>query len=400
MKLVETTPRPGWQQRAQEYGFHFHTMGGQTYWDESRYYEFSLAQIENDLESVTETLHQMCLDAVPHILNDERLLRQFAIPERYWDLLRYSWQAGELSLYSRFDFAYDGQSPAKLLEYNADTPTALYETGFWQWLWLDDLLSAKALPADTDQFNSVQEALIERLALIGETYQAEGLHFTCCGSSEEDRGTTQYLQDCAIDAGLKTKFVSIDDIGISHDGQFVDHDDFIVKHCFKLYPWEFMFAEEFGQHLAKPGQTIWIEPAWKALLSNKALLPLLWQLHPNHPNLLPSYFDTNVANQRSPSSLPIEVQQGAWIRKPIFSREGANIELWQNGKQTQKTEGPYGEEGFIWQKYQPLPTFSGRHALVGSWVVGDKSAGICIRDDASHITQDTSRFVPHIIRSE
>ena len=34
-----------------------------------------------------------------------------------------------------------------------------------------------------------------------------------------------------------------------------------------------------------------IEPPWKAILSNKGVLPLLWQRHEGHPNLLPAFFD-------------------------------------------------------------------------------------------------------------
>ena len=44
-----------------------------------------------------------------------------------------SWKRRDASLYGRFDLRYDGQGPAKLLEYNADTPTSLFETAVFQW---------------------------------------------------------------------------------------------------------------------------------------------------------------------------------------------------------------------------------------------------------------------------
>jgi glutathionylspermidine synthase len=37
-------------------------------------------------------------------------------------------------LYGRFDLAYRGDGPPKLLEYNADTPTALFEAAVVQWI--------------------------------------------------------------------------------------------------------------------------------------------------------------------------------------------------------------------------------------------------------------------------
>ncbi|WP_163333523.1 glutathionylspermidine synthase family protein, partial [Klebsiella aerogenes] len=88
---------------------------------------------------------------------DERILASLRIPERAWDAVRDSWRRGDPSLYGRLDFAYGGNGPAKLLEYNADTPTALYETGVFQWLWLEQALASGRLPAGSDQFNSVHE---------------------------------------------------------------------------------------------------------------------------------------------------------------------------------------------------------------------------------------------------
>ena len=50
-----------------------------------------------------------------------------------------------------------------------------------------------------------------------------------------------------------------------------------------------MLREMFSTKLEDAGVR-WLEPAWKSIISNKALLPLLWEMFPNHPNLLPAYF--------------------------------------------------------------------------------------------------------------
>ena len=126
---------------------------------------------------------------------------------------------------------------------------------------------------------------------------------------------------------------------------------------------------------------------WKSILSNKALLPLLWQMFPNHPNLLPAYFmDDAKASQLKD-----------YVVKPIFSREGANISIFKGGKQIAKADGPYGQEGMIVQAYHPLPVFNGSNTLIGSWLVNDRAAGMSIREDDSLITQDYARYMPHII---
>ena len=386
MLRLPIAERPGWKQLANEFGFHFHTMHGEPYWDESAYYQFTLEQIERDLEEPTQELNQMCLEVVDRVVSDEKLLKQFAIPEAFWQPIADSWQAQDPSLYSRLDLAYQGKGPAKLYENNADTPTSLYESGFWQWLWLENQVDRGLLSKGSDQFNSVQEKLVARLTAIKHHYQINEMHFACCKDTEEDRGTVQYLQDCAKEAGLENPFVFIEDIGLSEDGFFTDLHDHPIRALFKLYPWEFMFQEDFGQHI-EDAQIYWLEPVWKSILSSKALLPMLWKLFPNHPNLLPAWFEEDLA----------KANQTKLVRKPFFSREGANISIIEDKQVLTSTEGPYGEEGFIYQAWYPLPEFNGNHTLIGSWLIGDEPAGISIREDKSAITQDMSRYLPHII---
>lgn len=386
MFRIETTPRPNWQKKASEYGFHYHTMYGRPYWDESAYYQFSLRQIEQDIEAPTEELHQMCLHIVELVVKDEQLLNQFKIPEPFWNTIANSWKSNQPSLYSRLDFAYDGKSPAKLYENNADTPTSLYEAGFWQWLWLQDKVDSNQLSRNADQFNSIQEKLIERFHQLKPNFNNDILYFSCCKDTIEDRGTVQYIEDCAKEAGVITDFCYLEDIGLDSENNLIGLDRAIISHLFKLYPWEFIFNEAFGQNINSI--KTWLEPSWKAILSNKALLPMLWKVFPNHPNLLPAYFEHET------SALS---KNNKWIKKPIFSREGANISILDEGMVSKPTPGPYGDEGHIYQAFHSLPKFSGQYCLIGSWLVNDKAAGITIREDQQSITQDMSRFIPHII---
>jgi glutathionylspermidine synthase len=378
--------RPHWRESASEYGFNFHTMHGEAYWDESAYYQFSLQQIERDIEAPTEELHQMCLEVVNKVVSNELLLKKFQIPETHWDFIRNSWLAKEGSLYARIDLAYGGSGPAKLYENNADTPTSLYETGFWQWLWLQDQVNSGQLSRKADQFNSLQEKLIARFTQLRLEHPAQTLYFSCCKDTDEDRGTVQYLEDCASAAGIECKFIYIEDIGLSADDCFTDLNNLKISWMFKLYPWEFMLREEYANTLIE-NNTSWLEPPWKAVLSNKALLPMLWKMFENHPNLLPSFFEDELANS----------QLKNYVKKPIFAREGANISINIDGKETYSSPGPYGDEGYIYQAYYPLPAFGDNFTLIGSWLVNDQAAGISVREDKNRITQDLSRYMPHII---
>ncbi|AMQ89355.1 glutathionylspermidine synthase family protein [Marinobacter sp. LQ44] len=385
MERIQMAPRPDWCSQAESYGFHFHTLEGEPYWDETACYRFTLAEIEDGIEAPTEQLHAMCLDLVGEVVSSERLMDQLAIPGKAWDLIAESWKFSEPSLYGRMDFSFDGVGPAKFYEYNADTPTSLYETGFFQWLWLEQQIERGQLPAGADQFNRLQEALIERLAMIGRAGQS--FHLACCRDHPEDAGTIEYLADCADQAGLNPKTLFIDEIGLGERQRFFGLDDEPVDQLFKLYPWEWMWQESFSDYVGASG-TQFVEPPWKLILSNKGILPLLWERHEGHPNLLPAWFESD--KRRDPN---LE----RWVRKPLFSREGANIAIETGAGVEAQVEGPYGDGPTIIQGWCPPPRFSGHYCLIGSWIVGNEAVGMGIREDNTAITRDTSRFVPHFI---
>ena len=370
MQRLPCQPRADWQQKLEAMGFAFHSADG-GYWDESACYRFTATEID-ELEAAAQELHRLALAAVGHVIHARRYA-ELGVPELMIPLIENSWTKAEPTLYGRFDLAYDGRTPPKLLEYNADTPTSVLEAAVAQWQWLEDT-------GRPDQFNSLHEKLIERWRDIAARWPAGTLlHFCCLKDNDEDRISVEYLRDTALQAGLRTSFVHIEDLG--WDGvSFLDLEDRPVNACFKLYPWEWLARESFAGHLDQAQMRL-VEPPWKALLSNKAILAVLWELFPQHPNLLPAYLEP----------LPAGESQ---VAKPFFSREGANISISGPGVK-QWTDGPYATEPMVHQQWTPLPAFDGRYPVVGAWIVGDEPAGIGIREDAGQITTNSSRFIPH-----
>jgi glutathionylspermidine synthase len=385
MQRIACPERDDWRETAESCGFDFHTIEGERYWDERAYYAFTLKEIEVDIEEATTEIEAMCLDLVERALDDEAILTRLKIPEPFWPLLGQSWQRDDGSLYGRLDLSFSGQGPAKLLEYNADTPTSIFEAAVFQWTWLEQAMERRILPRRADQYNSIHERLIERWKDLGE---GRPLHLTGITGDAEDAGTLAYLADTAAQAGLATMVIDIEDIGWREDGGgFVDLDNRDMALVFKLYPWEWMFHDAFGARLAET-PTRWIEPPWKAILSNKGILPLLWEMFEGHPNLLPAFFeDDPKAATLGPS----------FVRKPLYSREGANVSLVSGGLTLSEQEGPYGVEGFIRQALAPLPDFGGLYPVIGSWLVAHQPCGLSIREDATPITGNSSRFLPHAI---
>lgn len=384
MQRIPIRQRANFKARVEELGFDFHTIDGYPYWDETAYYAFTLREIEDDIEGPSEDLAALCLDFVDRAVASEDILQSLCIPEHAWPLIAESWRRRDATLYGRFDFAYDGKGPAKLLEYNADTPTSLYEAAVFQWVWLEDSMAQKQLPGDADQYNSLHEKLIAQLKSFGRDRM---LHLSCIEGSTEDNGTIAYIADCALQAGHRTSMLTVGEIGLGSDGVFVDMKNRPIEWMFKLYPWEWMFEDEFGKSPAMR-KTAWLEPPWKAVLSNKGMLVHLYQMEPKHPNLLPAYFEQDPRK---------EALGSRFARKPIYSREGANILLVDGDQVAGRSGGVYGDEGHIRQALVKLPEFEGKFPVVGSWIVGDLACGLGVREDTKLITTDDSRYLPHAI---
>jgi glutathionylspermidine synthase len=374
MRRIANDPRPDWQKKVESVGLTWHSLE-QPYWNESAFYEFTAKEVDV-LEAATNELEKMTLAAAQYII-DNRLYSRMGIPENAVPLIESSWEAEPPSLYGRFDLSYDGELPPKLLEYNADTPTSLLEAAVVQWYWLQDVFPKR------DQFNSLHERLIALWKELAQYLPGNRIDF-CSMDDAEDGMTVTYLQDTAQQAGLTASIFPIDEIGWNGK-EFVGPEDQKLGAVFKLYPWEWMVREEFGEHIAKT-DTLWVEPPWKMLLSNKGLLPILWKLYPRHPNLLEASFD-------GPGLMM------SWVKKPLLGREGANITLHRPG-QDLETAGEYGEEGFIWQECAPLKSFGDMYPVLGSWVIGHEegnaAGGMGVRESDTPIIGNNSRFVPHL----
>lgn len=378
MRRINAVIRNDWKTKVEQLGFSFHTIDD-TYWDESAYYLFDKQEVDV-LEKATAELFDRCLDAVQYVI-DHKLYDLFKIDKQFIPLIEASWNDDYPSIYGRFDLVYDGNYAPKMLEFNGDTPTSLFEASVVQWYWLEDMQPG------ADQFNSIHEKLIDYWKYLADYLNKGRLYFTCLKDNDEDLVTTEYMRDCALQAGLDTEFIYIEDIGWNNNTRnFVDLKEAPMPNIFKLYPWEWLVKDEFGKNILIDNlKTCWIEPAWKMLLSNKAILVILWKLFPNHPNLLAAYFDNE-------NELKYD-----YVKKPLLSREGANITIVRNGNLTASTDGDYGAEGYIFQQYYPLPFFRDNYPVIGSWVIGCEPAGIGIRETKGLITDNLSRFIPHMM---
>eukprot|EP00927_Polykrikos_kofoidii_P071932 TRINITY_DN6810_c1_g1_i1.p1 TRINITY_DN6810_c1_g1~~TRINITY_DN6810_c1_g1_i1.p1 ORF type:complete len:1098 (-),score=155.66 TRINITY_DN6810_c1_g1_i1:84-3356(-) len=388
VRRVCVQARSNWKDRCEDAGFLFHSAAGirwspdwmgsyghqDPYWCEDAAYVFS-ARGADELSRASWEIHNMCLEAVERVVNDEGLMDRFEIPVCTRDAVRRSWQHRQPDLIGRFDMLYDGQSPPKLLEYNADTPTLLIESSAVQAQWREDrhatgirLTNGSSLVSSNfTQFNHIESALLaswpqfargsaEAAGLATGTNSTD-LHwiFAAQRASVEEACNIDYLARTARRAGLSTEPVELSDLHVDSQGRVrcksAGQDDFggaalgraslnggesvaedggrLVQALWKLYPYEWLAEEELGTALDWHGRPdpgmIWAEPPWKLVVSNKAILPLLWEMFPDHPNLLPAFFTASEAKAYEDLRKPSASEEWGWVSKPRFGREGIGI---------------------------------------------------------------------------
>lgn len=366
MERIRINPRPNWEALVESIGFTHHTFDEFIYWDETTCYQFTAQEIE-EIEKATNEIESLCMELVDFVIR-RRCYSRLNIPEYAWPLIEHSWRNKERAFYGRLDISYDGIHPPKLLEYNADTSLCILEASLVQKQWLEQVgLSGH-------QMNSIHERLVPLWS------QLEGslIHLTCRNNAPWLMPTINYVGKSMNEAGHTFKHIFVQDV-LWNGKKYLDLDHEEIKILFKITPWEWMLEEVFDRLLNNKIRVI--EPAWKMILSNKAMLVLLWELFPGHPNLLPTFFD--------PKKLV-----GNYVKKPYLGREGSNITL-QSGEYSITTDGNYGNGAYIYQQAHLLPNFEGHFPMIGSWLVGGESAGIIIREDSTPITRGISRVVPH-----
>ena len=374
-------------------GFVWHTDS-----DESAYISNALVVIsETEAEAYYEasnTLYDMFVEAAEHVV-ENNLFHEIGIPFNIVDVIKESWENDvHWHLYGRFDLAggIDGQA-IKLLEFNADTPTALFETAIVQWA----MLKQNGLEEES-QFNALYESLVdnfkrfvtleEDVSSFEEKYDGWNFLFTSVRGNAEEENTVKLLQHIANDAGYHTEFAYIDDIDFSAEEGIV-YNNVHYELWFKLIPWEDIALEESDlamllTHIVKNQKAIIFNPAYTLLFQSKGLLKILWDLYPNHPLLLETSFE------------PLEATKQ--VEKPVFGREGGSVTIVdENNQKVLSEEGDYDSHKMVYQAYTELPTDSEGQSYQAGVFYAYEACGLGFRKGGK-ILNNMSKFVGHVVR--
>jgi glutathionylspermidine synthase len=387
------TMRPLTKEYLESIGFSWHTD-----LDESDYISSEVVAIaENEAEAfydASNELYDMFVEAAQYVIDND-LFHELDIPFSLIDIIKESWENDvHWHLYGRFDLAggLDGK-PIKLIEFNADTPTALFETAIIQWA----MLKYNGLD-ESSQFNSLYEALVDNFKRIitlnddiekfDEYYEKLGwkILFSSVKGNDEEEHTTKLLQHIATEAGFHTKFAYIDEVEFGDNG--ISIDDTLYEFWFKLIPWEDIAIDEGELAVILSGiienkKAIIFNPAYTLLFQSKGIMKILWDLYPNHPLLLETSFE------------PLENRQQ--VEKPCFGREGANVAIVNDDNTLYtKNDGPYENSKMVYQEYFEFNQDNQNNFYQAGVFYAFEACGLGFRK-GNVILDNMSKFVPHII---
>lgn len=392
MKLQKLKPLTN--EYLESIGFVWHTDE-----DETSYISDEIVQISeeeaNAYYEATNELYDMFCEAGDYVI-ENNLFHEINIPFNLVNLIKESWENDvHWHLYSRFDLAggIDGK-PIKLIEFNADTPTAVFETAIIQWA----MLKANNLD-EASQFNNLYDALKDNFKRIitmeddiekfEEFYKDLGwkILFSSIASSSEDINTTKLLQHIATEAGFNTDFEYIDKVQFNDEGIF--KDDINFEFWFKLIPWENIAIDESElalilEDIVANKKAIIFNPAYTLMFQSKGFMKILWDLYPNHPLLLETSFEPLIGKKQ--------------VEKRCFGREGANVAIINSDNSLDmKTDGDY--EGFkaIYQEYVELPVDESGNSYQAGVFYAYEACALGFRKGGK-ILNNMSKFVGHIIK--
>ncbi len=389
VKLKELEPLS--KEYLEELGFLWHTDSDNTSYIANEVVVVTQDEAQNYYSAVNE-LYDMFVEAGDYIIKNN-LFHEVGIPFNLVELIKESWESDvHWHLYGRFDLAggIDGK-PIKLLEFNADTPTALFESAIIQWAILkQNGLDQKA------QFNFIYEALkdnFKRLVTLQESvdnfeelYEGWRFLFSSIKDNLEEENTVRLLQHIAIEAGFDTEFAYIDEVEFDNSGIYYNENKYEL--WFKLIPWEDIAIQEpdlamLLSNIVKNQEAIIFNPAYTLMFQSKAILKILWDIYPNHPLLLETSYE------------PLKGKKQ--VQKPIFGREGESINIISaDGKVVASNLGDYDNHKMIYQEFTELPKDNRGNFYQAGVFYAYEACGVGFRR-GGEILNNMSKFVGHIV---
>jgi len=368
--------------------------------DQRRYYVLSETAHEQ-LILATNQLHSLFMHATDHVLKNDHLLEYFNLPKALWPKIHQSWNNRlNQMITGRFDFSISDRG-IKAYEYNCDSASCHMECGKVQGKWADYYDCEDGDDPGAELHNELRDAW--------KRSDVDGILHIMQDDDPEETYHALFMKDALDEADIKCKIIyGVRDLSWSDDGNILDADGEPILWVWKTWAWETaldQLREEIEEGAMTPKQrraspprlvdvllreeVMVYEPLWTLIPSNKAILPILWEMFPGHPYLLNGAFE-----------LTDELRKCGYAAKPIVGRCGSNISMYDgNAQLVESSDGIFTDRAQIFQEWFPLPKIGKYNVQVSTFTAAGSWAGSCLRVDASRIINNKSdnlalRIVP------
>jgi len=343
-----------------------------------------------EIKHATNELHAMFMQATHQVLQDDSLLAKFNFPSSIWPRLRHSWNNRRNQMITgRMDFSVS-EHGVKLYEYNADSASCYMECGKVQGKWADHFGCGKGRNPGAH----LHEYLVHAWKKSGVT----GLLHIMQDNDLEESYHALYMQKAIQEAGIRCKVLKgLSGVHWDNESCVVDSDGERITQVWKTWAWETALDQlrdqcdevlELGHQPMSEGikaprlvdvllrkDVRVFEPLWTLIASNKAILPILWEMYPNHPYLLNTQFN-----------LTDDLKNKAYVIKPIVGRCGANIAIVDRHHSiTSETAGQFEAQDQVYQAFFELPKIDNYNVQVSAFSVDGRFSGAGVRVDESLI---------------
>ncbi len=353
-----------------------------------------------ELKRATDELHALFMHATDYVLQDDARLARFNIPRVLWPKIHQSWDNRRNQLITgRFDFTLSERG-LKVYEYNCDSASCHMECGKVQGLWADHY--------GCDEGRDPGDRLYRMLVQSWQDSDVDGLLHILVDPNPEETYHALFMREALERAGIRTRIIErFDRLRWDMLGEIVDDEGNPVRWVWKTWAWETALDQiraecegdamrldsyRLGERRAETPRLVDVllrpevmvyEPLWTLIPSNKAILPVLAELFPDHPYLLSTHYALND-----------ELRHNGYVEKPIVGRCGSNIRMvGADADVIESSSGQFTDRDSIYQELFSLPVVGGLHVQMTTFSAAGKYAGSAVRVGSSPLIAGGSDLV-------
>lgn len=366
------------------------------YWDETSAYSFSKAEV-NALIKRIKPIIKMSREAVDFLFHGE--FGYLNLPKPLFRMMRESYQQSEIDFYTRYDFAYLPDGQIKLVNIQGEAPDYFLEAAQTQRVWMLEMFGDAVRKRQISQVNRLPELSIQGFQELYNkseygVIQAIGRN----GMREQELASLAFMLGLAGIGGWITDSALVGQVHYDRIRNLwlTDRNDPVLA-MYKQTGWINFFKTEAYQDILLHFNRFEfsLDPLWKVIVSNRAILAALSTLYPKSDILSKWQYKT----PKGLGSNFLMTETNPWeMKSQIALLNGKMFYAYGEPKRV-----PKDKESLVFGKfdmpkfYEDSKTKEKKFVYLSAFTVGGHVAALGIREENKPILGKYSTFKPHYV---